>query len=45
MAGEFVLGMHGELEYDGARLAGLWPRDQLRVATKAGAHMSGRRST
>jgi len=41
MAGEFVLGMHGELEYDGMRLAGLWPRDQLRVATKAGAHMFG----
>jgi dimethylamine---corrinoid protein Co-methyltransferase len=41
MAGEFVLGMHGELEYDGMRLAGLWPREQLRVATKAGAHMFG----
>jgi dimethylamine--corrinoid protein Co-methyltransferase len=41
MAGEFVLGMHGELEYDGMRLAGLWPRDQLRLATKAGAHMFG----
>ena len=25
MAGEMVLGMHGELEYDGVRLAGLWP--------------------
>jgi len=41
MAGEFVLGMHGGLEYDGVRLAGLWPRDQLRLATRAGAHMFG----
>jgi dimethylamine---corrinoid protein Co-methyltransferase len=41
MAGEFVLGMHGELEYDGARLAGMWPLEQLRAAQKAGAHMFG----
>ena len=30
MASEFVLGMHGELEYDGVRLAGLWPAAQMR---------------
>jgi dimethylamine--corrinoid protein Co-methyltransferase len=41
MAAEFVLGMHGELTYDGVRLAGLWPRDQLLVAQKAGATMFG----
>lgn len=41
MAGEFVLGMHGELEYDGVRLAGLWPRDQMLLAQKAGATMFG----
>ena len=41
MASEFVLGMHGSLEYDGVRLAGLWPRDQLKLAQKAGATIFG----
>jgi dimethylamine---corrinoid protein Co-methyltransferase len=41
MAGEFVLGMHGKLEYEGVRLAGLWPREQLLLAQKAGATMFG----
>jgi dimethylamine--corrinoid protein Co-methyltransferase len=41
MAGEFVLGMHGELEYEGTRLAGLYPQDQVRMARKAGATIFG----
>jgi dimethylamine--corrinoid protein Co-methyltransferase len=41
MAGELVLGMHGELEYGGTRLAGLWPREQMLLAQKAGATMFG----
>ena len=41
MAGEFVLGMHGELQYDGVRLAGLWPREQMKVAAKAGVTIFG----
>jgi dimethylamine--corrinoid protein Co-methyltransferase len=41
MAGEFVLGMHGELEYDGVRLAGLWPAGQMRLAAKAGVSVFG----
>ena len=41
MAGEFVLGMHGRLEYKGTRLAGLWPREQLLLAQQAGATMFG----
>jgi dimethylamine--corrinoid protein Co-methyltransferase len=41
MAGEFVLGMHGELEYDGTRLAGLWPAGQMRVAAAAGVSVFG----
>jgi len=41
MAGEFVLGMHGQLEYDGVRLAGLYPREQMLLAQKAGATMFG----
>jgi dimethylamine--corrinoid protein Co-methyltransferase len=41
MASEFVLGMHGELEYEGIRLAGLWPADQMRLAAMAGASVFG----
>lgn len=41
MAGEFVLGMHGALAYEGERLAGLWPLDQMRLASKAGATVFG----
>ncbi|NLT92461.1 MAG: [dimethylamine--corrinoid protein] Co-methyltransferase [Actinobacteria bacterium] len=41
MAGEFVLGMHGQLEWEGVRLAGLWPRDQLLLAQQAGATVFG----
>ena len=41
MAGEFVLGMHGRLEYKGVRLAGLWPKEQLLLAQQAGVTMFG----
>jgi dimethylamine--corrinoid protein Co-methyltransferase len=41
MAGEFVLGMHGELTYDGVRLAGLYPHEQVKLAEKAGAVVFG----
>ncbi len=41
MAGEMVLGMHGELEYDGALLAGLWPHQQAPLAAEAGANVFG----
>ena len=41
MAGEFVLGMHGGLTYDGVRLAGLYPHDQLKLAQKAGVTIFG----
>jgi dimethylamine--corrinoid protein Co-methyltransferase len=41
MAGEFVLGMHGGLTYDGVRLAGLYPHDQVKLAEKAGAKIFG----
>jgi dimethylamine---corrinoid protein Co-methyltransferase len=40
-AGEVVLGMHGELEYEGRRLAGMWPLEQLRAVTAAGATIFG----
>jgi len=41
MAGEFILGFHGDLEYDGVRLAGLYPHKQVKVAEKAGASIFG----
>lgn len=41
MAGEFVLGMHGKLEYKGTRLAGLYPHQQVKVCEKAGASIFG----
>ncbi len=41
MASEFVLGMHGEVAYDGVRLAGLYPHDQLKLAQKAGVTIFG----
>jgi len=41
MAGEFIIGMHGRLEYDGVRLAGLYPHNQVKLAEKAGANIFG----
>ena len=41
MAGEFVLGMHGGLEFEGVRLAGLYAQDQVKLAQKAGATIFG----
>ena len=41
MAGEFVMGMHGKLQYDDTRLAGLYPHKQVKLAEKAGANIFG----
>jgi dimethylamine--corrinoid protein Co-methyltransferase len=41
MASEFVLGMHGQLTFDGERLAGMWPKDQVRMVQQAGASIYG----
>ena len=41
MAGEVVLGTHGELEYQGVRLAGLKPAGQVGVVQRAGATVFG----
>jgi dimethylamine--corrinoid protein Co-methyltransferase len=41
MAGEFVIGVHGELTWEGTRLAGMWPRQQLEVAQDAGVTIFG----
>jgi dimethylamine--corrinoid protein Co-methyltransferase len=41
MSGEFILGMHGEIEYNGVRLAGLFPQDQVKLAEQAGVTIFG----
>lgn len=41
MAGEFVLGMHGGLEFEGKRLAGMYPHEQVKIAQKAGVNIFG----
>lgn len=41
MAGEFVLGMHGELEFEGVRLAGLYNHQMLELAEQVGIDIFG----
>ena len=41
MAGEFILGMHGKLDYKGTRVAGLYPCKQVELAEKAGVSIFG----
>jgi dimethylamine--corrinoid protein Co-methyltransferase len=41
MASETIIGMHVGLEYDGKRLAGLWPHEQGKLIEKAGASIFG----
>lgn len=41
MVGEFVLGMHGKLTYQGNRLAGMYPHQQVKAAEKAGVSIFG----
>jgi dimethylamine--corrinoid protein Co-methyltransferase len=41
MAGEFILGLHGEMEFHGDRLAGMYPHDQVKLAEKAGFTIFG----
>ncbi len=41
MASEFVLGMHGEVQFDGERLAGMYPHKQLQAVEAAGADIFG----
>ncbi len=41
MAGEFNMGMHGLLEIDGQRIAGLYPHEQVKMAEKCGVSIFG----
>jgi len=40
-AGEFVLGMHGEIKFKDRQLVGMYPHDQARIAEAAGASIFG----
>jgi dimethylamine--corrinoid protein Co-methyltransferase len=40
-SGEFVLGMHGEVIFNGKQLAGMYPQDQAQMAEEAGASIYG----
>ncbi len=41
MAGEFNMGMHGLLEVDGQRIAGLYPHEQVKMAERCGVSIFG----
>ena len=41
MSNEFVFGMHGEICFEGKRLAGMYPHDQALVSAAAGADIFG----
>ena len=41
MSGEFVLGVHGQMTFDGQRLAGIFPHQQVKVAEAAGVDIFG----
>ncbi len=41
MSSEFVLGLHGEITFDGVRLAGRYPHDQVKMAEAVGADIFG----
>ena len=41
MSSEFVLGMHGEIQFDGKLLAGMYPHEQVKVVEAAGADIFG----
>jgi dimethylamine--corrinoid protein Co-methyltransferase len=41
MSSEFVLGLHGEITFDGVRLAGMYSHDQVRMAEAVGVDIFG----
>ena len=40
-SGEFIIGMHGDLDYNGQRLAGMYAHNQAKVVETAGADIFG----
>jgi dimethylamine--corrinoid protein Co-methyltransferase len=41
MAGEFIIGVHGQMVFNGQRLAGMFPHEQVKVAEAAGVDIFG----
>jgi dimethylamine--corrinoid protein Co-methyltransferase len=41
MSGEFILGVHTEMTFDGKQLAGMYPHQQVKVAETAGVDIFG----
>jgi dimethylamine--corrinoid protein Co-methyltransferase len=41
MSNEFIIGVHGEVTFDGQRLAGMFPHEQVNVAETAGVDIFG----
>jgi dimethylamine--corrinoid protein Co-methyltransferase len=41
MSNEFIIGVHGEITFDGQRLAGMFPHQQVKVAEAAGVDIFG----
>jgi dimethylamine--corrinoid protein Co-methyltransferase len=41
MSNEFIIGIHGEVTYDGQVLAGMFPHQQAKIAEKAGVDIFG----
>jgi len=41
IASEFILGMHGKVEFEGKRLAGMYPHEQVKTVEAAGASIFG----
>jgi dimethylamine--corrinoid protein Co-methyltransferase len=41
MSNEFVLGMHGDIRFEGKLLAGMYPHEQAQVSADAGADIFG----
>ena len=41
MATEFIIGMHGQIAFNGQRLAGMFPHEQVKVAEAAGVDIFG----
>ena len=41
MSSEFVLGMHGDIQFKGKQLAGMYPHEQVKVVEAAGADIFG----
>ena len=41
MSGEFILGVHGQITFNGQRLAGMFPHQQVKMAEAAGVDIFG----